>query len=70
MQFIINAIEAGTLPARIVACVSNKESSGILDKARKHHIKAVHIGAANLEREEYDAKVHTTLTEFPISIVD
>jgi phosphoribosylglycinamide formyltransferase 1 len=57
MQHIINAIEAGTLAARIVVCVSDKKGGGILDRAKKYRIKAVHIKTASLDGEEFDAKV-------------
>jgi folate-dependent phosphoribosylglycinamide formyltransferase PurN len=57
MQAIISAIEECTLKAEIAVCISNKENSGILDRARAHGIQAHYISAKGVGREEYDAKV-------------
>lgn len=58
MQAIINAIQNNTLANVVISvCISNKKDSGILERARQHGIPAVHIGAAQLSREEHDCKV-------------
>ena len=37
-QALIDAVENGTLPARLVLCLSNKPNAGALDRARRHGI--------------------------------
>ena len=59
MEAIVTAIAQGSLNATIAVCISNKQTSGILDRAARHSIPALHIGAAGLTREEYDRKVGT-----------
>jgi folate-dependent phosphoribosylglycinamide formyltransferase PurN len=58
MQAIIEAINSNALTnVTISVCISNKKDSGILDRARQNGINAIHIGAAQLSREEHDRKV-------------
>lgn len=45
-QSIIDAINAGTLNARIVCVISDVENAFILDRARKHGIPAEYLSAA------------------------
>ena len=61
LQAIIDAIESGQLRARIALVVSNKAQAGILERATKHGIPTLHIGAANKTREEYDLQVCAAL---------
>lgn len=43
LQAIIDAIEAGTLPAQIVAVFSNKKDAPALERARRHAIRDVFL---------------------------
>lgn len=43
LQAIIDAIEAGTLPAQIVAVISNKRDAPALERARRHAIPDVFL---------------------------
>src|SRR5512137_1326744 len=45
-QSIIDAIEAGTLNAKIVCIISDVENAFILERARKHGLTALYISAA------------------------
>jgi phosphoribosylglycinamide formyltransferase-1 len=40
---ILNAIESGTLPARVALLLSNNANAGAMETAREHNIPAVHI---------------------------
>ena len=57
LQPVIEAVEAGRLKASIVAVISNKKKSGILDRARDHGLPAFFISAKNKEREAFDRPV-------------
>jgi len=46
LQSIIDAVEAGSLPARIVCVLSDVEDAYILERARKHGIPAEFVSAA------------------------
>lgn len=43
MQAIIDACESGSIPAEIVAVISNNSNAFGLERARKHNIPAYHI---------------------------
>jgi len=62
LQSIIDHIEKGSLPAKIVILVSNNPSAFALERAKKHGIPAAVIGQAGFaNREDYDRKVVETL---------
>ncbi len=42
-QAILDAIDRGTLPARVTLVLSNKGDAGALELARAHHLPAVHL---------------------------
>lgn len=60
LQAIIDACEAGRLPARVVAVVSNRKAAYGLERARRHGIPTVYhplkpYRDAGRSRQEYDA---------------
>lgn len=57
LQGVIDAIEAGTLDAKIVLIISDKAEAPILQRGLKHRIPSLHIGKAGLTREAFDAEV-------------
>jgi phosphoribosylglycinamide formyltransferase-1 len=57
-QSIIDAIAAGTLNARIVCVISDVEDAGILDRARKHNLPAIHLSGAPF-KTKLDAQAET-----------
>ncbi|MEE8349949.1 MAG: phosphoribosylglycinamide formyltransferase [Acidobacteriota bacterium] len=52
-----DAIEAGSIPARIVLVVSNVPDAAGLEHARKRNYEAVCLPSAGIEREVYDRQV-------------
>lgn len=46
LQSLIDSVEAGALPARIVCVISDVENAYILERARKHGIPAEFVSAA------------------------
>jgi phosphoribosylglycinamide formyltransferase-1 len=52
-----DAIEAGTIPARIVLVVSNLPDVAGLEHARERNYQAICIPSAGIEREAYDRQV-------------
>jgi len=69
MQYVIDAIEKGWIRATIEIVISNKTSSGILDRAEKHGIKTQFYSAKGLKREEFDAKVTSCLKEHKVDLI-
>ncbi len=63
MQGIIDAINAKKLDAKIVCVISNKESCGAMEKAKKNHIDAVFIDAKGKDRESFDREVANEIDE-------
>ena len=61
LQPVIEAIETGTLNAEIVAVISNRRRSGILERARTHGLKAYFISGKNRTREDFDKEVSQLL---------
>lgn len=69
MQAVIDAIEQGTINAKIELVISNKSSAGILERAMKHNIRTLHISALNKSREEHDKEVNTAFEAYDVDIV-
>ena len=69
MQAVIDAIEKGTLNAKITVVVSNKADSGILDRASRHGIISKHIPVQGRSREAYDDEVNRTLEQHGVQLV-
>eukprot|EP01039_Chlorochromonas_danica_P009330 gene9328-10298_t len=69
LQPVLDAIAAGRLHAEITLVVSNKASSGILERARAHQVPALHISAVGHSREEYDALVIQALRDAGVDLV-
>jgi phosphoribosylglycinamide formyltransferase-1 len=46
MQCIVDAIEAGTLDARVVCVIADVEDAKILERAQRHNIPAVYVDCA------------------------
>jgi phosphoribosylglycinamide formyltransferase-1 len=51
-QAILNAIDAGLLPARIVVLISNKSDAGAIEIARAHNISIQHLSQKLFSSEE------------------
>ena len=74
MQAVIDAIEDGTLNARIACVVSDKVDAGILERAKKHNLQAMHIPVKTSEgkiktRVDYDAEVTSTFQNHGVQLV-
>ncbi len=69
MQGILDAVAAGTLDVQIVLVASDKESAGILERARAAGLRAEWLIAAGMKRAEYDARVSTLLKEAGAELV-
>jgi len=71
-QSIIDAIEGGTLDARIACVISDVEGAKILDRAAKHGIPAQHISAAPFKTKlegEAEARYIEVLQECGAEII-
>jgi phosphoribosylamine--glycine ligase/phosphoribosylglycinamide formyltransferase/phosphoribosylformylglycinamidine cyclo-ligase/phosphoribosylamine--glycine ligase/phosphoribosylformylglycinamidine cyclo-ligase len=69
LQGVIDAIEAGSLNARIVLIVSNHADAPVLDRARRHHLYCQVIEAAGKSREAYDTEVMAALDAEGVDVV-
>ena len=69
LQPVIEAIEAGELDATIVAVISNRKKSGILERARSHNLPDHFISAKGKEREEFDRDVTELLQQVEAELV-
>ena len=59
---MLRALASGALQgARIALVVSNKEDAPILERARQHGIRALHVPVQGRSREAYDAAVTSAL---------
>ena len=64
VEAILNAIQRGTLPARVVVLVSNKSGAGAIELARAHGIPAVHLSQQQFPgEEEYVERLLSVLSE-------
>lgn len=74
LQYIIDAIQAGELNARVSVVISNKSKAYILERARQHKIPAESVSIKNaegvkLDRESYDAQISGILEDYNVDLV-
>jgi phosphoribosylglycinamide formyltransferase-1 len=70
LQAILDACEAGLLPARVVAVVSNRSDAFALQRAADAGVPSVHIGQRpNEERADYDARLTDVVAGFGPDLV-
>ena len=70
MQAIIDAIESGSLDAKIDVVVSNKPDAYILERASNHDIPTLVFEKEKGEsREAYDQRLLTQLADYPINLI-
>jgi phosphoribosylglycinamide formyltransferase-1 len=62
-QSILNAIDAGILPAQIVVLISNKSDAGAMEIARAHNIPTQHLSQKMFSSEEALAKAMLDVLE-------
>ena len=60
---VLDAIAAGSLEVEIVLVVSDRGSAGILERAALAGVPTMHLAAAGLTREAYDARVSEAFRE-------
>ncbi len=71
-QSILEAIEAGTLPARVVCVLSDVEDAYILERARRHNVPAAFISAAPFKTKldgDAEARYLETLERYRAEVV-
>lgn len=70
LQVVIDAIESGKLKnAKISFVLSNKNEAYILERAKKHNLKAIFLDPKGKTREEYDSEVDKLLVSHKVELV-
>lgn len=70
LQAIIDAVEAGHIPGRIAAVISNKASAKGLERAAKHNIPGIVIDHNDFEsREAFDQAMVKAIDEYEPKLV-
>ncbi len=70
LQAVIDAIESGKLKdVEISFVLSNKKDAYILERAKKHNLKAIFLDPKGKEKEEYDKEVDKLLKEHKVGLV-
>ena len=72
LQSIIDNVEAGKIPARIVCVISDNEDAYILERARKHGIEALYIPPGKYKtklEQSAEAEYVRTLKERGVELV-
>lgn len=70
LQALIDAAAAGTLPARVVAVISDKPGAAALDRARRHGIEALFIDPkAYPDKIAYQTALAQALQEREVGLV-
>jgi phosphoribosylglycinamide formyltransferase 1 len=65
LQAIIDACSSGSLAAEVVAVVSDQPEAFALERARTHHITAIHLPRHDGEkRAEYDVRLCAVVSEY------
>lgn len=74
LQAVIDAIEAGTVQAKIVAVISNKKEAPALERARRHGLSALFVDPKPYtgrpdSREAYDRELLDVLRRHDVELV-
>jgi len=74
LQAVIDAIEAGTVQAKIVAVISNKNEAPALERARRHGLSALFVDPKPYtgrpdSREAYDRELLDVLRRHDVELV-
>jgi phosphoribosylglycinamide formyltransferase 1 len=74
LQAVIDAIEAGTVQARIVAVISNKKDAQALERARRHNLPGLFVdpkpyAGRSDSREAYDRQLLDVLRQHDVELV-
>jgi phosphoribosylglycinamide formyltransferase-1 len=74
LQAVIDAIEAGTVQAKIVAVISNKQEAPALERARQHGLSALFVDPKPYagrpdSREVYDRELLDVLRRHDVELV-
>ena len=74
LQAIIDGIEAGQVPAQLVAVISNKQDAVALERARKHAVQDIFIDPKPFagrpdSREAYDRALLDVLGKLDVELV-
>ena len=74
LQAVIDAIEAGTVQAKIVAVISNKKEAPALERARRHGLSALFVDPNPYagrpdSREAYDRELLDALRRHDVGLV-
>ena len=70
LQAVVDAIEAGSLDAKIACVISNKQDAFALERAKKHGVEAIFLNPKDFpEKEKYDAEIVRLLNERSVGLV-
>ena len=70
LQAIIDSIEAGQIPAKIVGVISNRANVGGLERAAKHGIAATHLDHKQFaSREDFDQALMALIDNYTPNLV-
>lgn len=69
LQPAIDAIKSGRLNANIVAVISNRKKSGILERARNHKLPNIFISTKDKEPEKFDTNVSEILISEQVDLI-
>jgi phosphoribosylglycinamide formyltransferase-1 len=69
MEAILDAVDAGRIPARVGVVVSNVEAARGLESARERGVEAVVLDHRGRTREEHDRRVHEVLAARGVELV-
>ncbi|MFH1588473.1 MAG: phosphoribosylglycinamide formyltransferase [Candidatus Diapherotrites archaeon] len=70
LQGVINAIESGILNAEISLVLSNKKNAFILERAKKHNLKAIYVNPKEFaSKEKFDEKLIELLEKEKVELI-
>ena len=69
LQSILDAIDQKIIKASVSIVISNKENAYILERAKKHGVKARHIRHKGKSRQEFDQEVTKLLNKNEVDLV-
>jgi len=70
LQAVIDAMESGSLKGVEISFVlSDKKDAYILERAKKHNLKAIFLDSEGKDREDYDKEVDKLLVEHDVELV-
>lgn len=68
-QSIVDAVESGYIPGKVALLICNNKDAYVLERAKRHNIKAVYIDHRGKTREEFEREMAKEIDKHHIKLI-